>query len=95
MYQCENPTVLEISPILLNNPVDQMKNHHRNLNIFLIEHIENTCDTKCVGCIQSWASREIYRLNAFTREVEKLNDPSIHFKKQKYNRKLEGHREGK
>ena len=34
-------------------------------------------------------------LNAFTREVEKLNDPSIHFKKQKYHRKLKGSREGK
>ena len=95
MYQCENPTVLEISPILLNNPVDQMKNHHRNLNIFLIEHIENTRYQNVQAAFKAVLQGKFIGLNAFTREVEKLNDPSIHFKKQKYNRKLEGHREGK
>lgn len=41
IHQYENPTILTINATLLNNPVDQIKNHSRYLNIFLIECIEN------------------------------------------------------
>lgn len=66
-----------------------------NFNIFLIEHIENMRYKNLQAAFKAMLQGKFIGLNTFTREVEKLNDPSIHFKKQKYHRKLKASREGK